>query len=189
MSNERELTKNMKAQLKRNGVVASLKDYETRKNHLIDINDGFHNVLDYIPDFIMINLLKEYTFSFSFKNMDEFAEGILGYKHGNVQVMRTIARHFFVFNPDTKEYELDNDFRDYDSTQLERMAELTKEELLDIGIVPSMTVNEIDAIVRENGLQNSLRVSDEESKILNAYRNADDDIKAQVKKLLKQPCK
>lgn len=100
----------------------------------------------------MIDLLKEYTFSFSFKNMDEFAEGILGYKHGNVQVMRTIARHFFVFNPDTKEYELDNDFRDYDSTQLERMAELTKEELLDIGIVPSMTVNEIDAIVRENGL-------------------------------------
>ncbi len=115
MSNERELTPNMKAELKRNGVVASLKDYETRKNHLIDINDGFHNVLDYIPDFIMIDLLKEYTFSFSFKNMDEFAEGILGYKHGNVQVMRTIARHFFVFNPDTKEYELDNDFRDYDS--------------------------------------------------------------------------
>lgn len=50
-----------------------------------------------------------------------------------------------------------------------------------------MMVNEIDAIVRENGLKNSLRISDEESKIINAYRNAADDIKAQVKKLLKQP--
>ena len=31
--------------------------------------------------------------------MDEFVDGILGYKHGNVQIMRKIARHFFVFNP------------------------------------------------------------------------------------------
>lgn len=73
MNIERELAKNMKAELERNGVVASLKDYESRRDHLIAINDGFHNVLDYIPDFIMIDLLKEYAFSFSYKNIDEFA--------------------------------------------------------------------------------------------------------------------
>ena len=189
MSNERELTKNMMAELKRNGVVASLKDYEARRDHLIYINDGFHNVLDFIPDFIMIDLLKEYQYAFfnCYQNMDEFAEEILGYKHGNVQVMRKIARHFFVFNPHTKEFELDKDFKDYNSTKLERMAAWSKQELLDADINPSMTVYEIDAKVRENGLKNSTRVTDDEDKILNAYRIADKATKDQIRALLKLP--
>ncbi len=185
MSNDRDLTKNMQAELKRNGVVASMKDYETRKAHLIDINDGFSNPLDFIPDFIMIDLLKEYEFSFSYKNMDEFADGVLGYKHGTVQLMRKIAKHFFVFNSDSKEFELDGDFKDYSSTQLERMAKWSKQDLLNAEINPSMTVNEIDAKVRENGLKNSIRVTDDEDRVLKAYRIADDTVKNKIKELLK----
>lgn len=187
MNYERELAKDMKDILKRNGVVASFKDYEARKNHLIDINDGFHNVLDFIPDFIMIDLLKEYQCGLfnTYQNMDEFAEGILGYKHGNVQVMRKIARHFFVFNPRTKEFELDEDFKGYDSTKLERMAAWSKQQLLDADINPFMTVYEIDAKIRENGLKTSTRITDDEDRLLNAYRNADDSIKDQIKALLK----
>lgn len=188
MRNERELTKNMKAELKRNGVVASLKDYEARRDHLIAINDGFHKVLDFIPDFIMIDFLKEYDCEIlGYRNIDEFAEGVLGYKHGNVQVMRKIARHFFVFNPHTKEFELDKDFKDYDSTKLERMASWSKQELLAADINPSMTVYEIDAKVRENGLKNSTRITDDEDKILNAYRIADEATKDQIRALLKLP--
>ena len=185
MINERDLTKIMKAELKRNGVVASFKDYEARKNHLIELYSNSRDVLDFIPDFIMIDLLKEYTFSFSYKNMDDFVDGILGYKHGNVQVMRKIARHFFIFNPHTKEYELDEDFKGYDSTKLERMAAWSKQELLDANINPSMTVYEIDAKVRENGLKTSTRITDDEVRLLNAYRNTDDSIKDQIKTLLK----
>lgn len=185
MSNDRDLTKNMQAELERNGVVASMKDYEARKAHLIDINDGFSNPLDFIPDFIMIDLLKEYEFSFSYKNMDEFADGVLGYKHGTVQLMRKIAKHFFVFNPDSKEFELDGDFKDYSSTQLERMAKWSKQDLLNAEINPSMTVNEIDAKVRENGLKNSIRVTDDEDRVLKAYRIADDTVKNKIKELLK----
>lgn len=185
MSNDRELTKNMQAELKRNGVVASMKDYEARKAHLIDINDGFSNPLDFIPDFIMIDLLKKYEFSFSYKNMDEFADGVLGYKHGTVQLMRKIAKHFFVFNSDSKEFELDRDFKDYSSTQLERMAKWSKQDLLNAEINPSMKVNEIDAKVRENGLKNSIRVTDDEDRVLKAYRIADDTVKNKIKELLK----
>ncbi len=185
MSNDRDLTKYMQAELKRNGVVASMKDYEARKAHLIDINDGFSNPLDFIPDFIMIDLLKEYEFSFSYKNMDEFADGVLGYKHGTVQLMRKIAKHFFVFNSDSKEFELDGDFKDYSSTQLERMAKWSKQDLLNAEINPSMTVNEIDAKVRENGLKNSIRVTDDEDRVLKAYRIADDTVKNKIKELLK----
>lgn len=187
MINERELTKNMKAELKRNGVVASTKDYEARKNHLIDINDGFHNVLDFIPDFIMIDLLKEYELEcFSvYQNIDEFAEGILGYKHGNVQLMRKLARHFYIFNPQTKEFELDYDFMDYSSSQLEKMAVLSKQELLEIAINPSMTVYEIDAIIRENNKKRSIRVTDEEYHIIEAYNSVDNETQDKVKALLR----
>ena len=185
MNHERELTQNMKDELKRNGVVASIKDYEARRNHLIYINDGFHNVLDFIPDFIMIDLLKEYDCEIlGYRNIDEFAEGVLGYKHGNVQVMRKIARHFFIFNPHTKEFELDIDFREYDSSKLERMAAWSKQQLLDADINPSMTVYEIDAKVRENGLKTSTRITEDEDRILNAYRIADDTIKDRIKVLL-----
>lgn len=185
MNNERNLTQNMRAELKRNGIFASLKDYETRRDRLIDLNDGFHDVLDFIPDFIMIDLLKEYEYSFSYKNIDEFAEGILGYKHGTVQRMRKIAKHFFILNPHTKEFELDKDFRNYDSTKLGPMAEWSKQELLDADINPSMTVYEIDAKVRENGLKISTRITVDEDRLLKAYRIADDTIKAQIKAFLK----
>ncbi|RKM63019.1 hypothetical protein D6856_02540 [Butyrivibrio sp. XB500-5] len=186
MSNERELTKNMKDILKRNGIVASLKDYEARKDSLIAINASPHNVLDFIPDFIMIDLLKEFDCGFSgYQNIDEFAEGVLGYKHGNVQVMRTIARHFFIFNTHTKEFELDYNFKDYSSTQLEKMAKWSKQELLNADINPSMTVYEIDAEVRKNGLKKSIRVTDDEYKVIEAYSVADDSTKDKIKELLK----
>ncbi len=185
MNNERNLAQNMRAELKRNGIFASLKDYENRRNHLIDLNDGFHDVLDFIPDFIMIDLLKEYEYSFSYKNIDEFAEGILGYKHGSVQRMRKIAKHFFILNPHTKEFELDKDFMNYDPTKLEPMAKWSKQELLAADINPSMTVYEIDAKVRENGLKTCTRITEDENRILKAYRIADDTIKDQIKTLLK----
>lgn len=103
-------------------------------------------MLDFIPDFIMIDLLKEYKYSLGYyQNIEEFAEGVLNYKHGNVQVMRKIAKHFFVFNPKTREYEQDKDFRKFSSTQLERMSRWSKQELLDAEISPLMTVNKIDA--------------------------------------------
>ncbi|AOZ96220.1 hypothetical protein [Butyrivibrio hungatei] len=186
MNYEKELTQNMKDELKRNNLVASMNDYETRKNHLIDINDGFHNVLDFIPDFIMIDLLKEYELEcFSaYQNIDEFAEGILGYKHGNVQLMRKLARHFYIFNPQTKEFELDYDFMDYSSSQLEKMSAWSKQELLEADINPSMTVYEIDARVRENGKNSSVRVTDEEIKVIEKYRFVDDEIKNKIKSLL-----
>lgn len=182
---DRELTKNMRAELERNGVVASFEDYEARTKNLIDLNDGHHDLLDFIPDFIMIDLLKEYKFSLGYyQNIDEFADGILNYQHGNVQVMRKIAKHFFVFNPQTKEYELDEDFRMFSSTQLERMARWSKQELLDAKIDPYMKVNEIDAKVRENGLKNTMRVTDEEQKLLGLYRIADDTTKNKIRKIL-----
>ena len=113
ISFERLLTRIMKDQLKIFGISASYQDYIFRKDHLMNMNDGFHQILDFIPDFIMIDLLKEYECEVfcPYQNMDEFAEGILGYKHGNVQVMRKIARHFFIFNPDIKEFVLDKDFK------------------------------------------------------------------------------
>ncbi len=185
MESERDLTKAMQAELKHHGITGSYSDYEARKDNLIKINDGFHQLLDFIPDFIMIDLLKEYEFDLGYyKNMDEFADGILGYAHGNVQIMRKVARHFFVFNPSIGEFELDEDFKDYSSTQLDKMAKWTKQELLNADINPYMTVYEIDAKVRENGLKKSIRVTDSEARILNAYRIADDDIKAKIKKLL-----
>ncbi len=187
MNIERELTKNMRAELKRNGIAGSLSDYELRRDHLREIiNDGRHDVLDFIPDFIMIDLLKEYEFSLGYyNNMDEFVDGTLGYKHGTVQLMRKIAKHFFVFNPQTKEYELDKDFREYSLAQLDKMAKWSKKELLEAGINPSMTVYEIDAKVRENGLDKSIRVTEEEQRLLHAYNIADDSLKSQIKALLK----
>lgn len=47
-----------------------------------------------------------------------------------------------------------------------------------------MTVYEIDAKVRENGKKKSIRVTDEEYKIINAYEAADDIIKGKIKELL-----
>ena len=187
MNNERELTKNMRAELKRNGIVGSLSDYETRRDHLIEIlNDGRHDVLDFIPDFIMIDLLKEYKYSLGYyNNIDEFVDGILGYKHGTVQLMRKIAKHFFVFNSHIKEYELDSDFKEDSLAQLEKMTNCSKQDLLDANITPTMTVNEIDAIVRENGLNKQIRVNDDEYHILNAYRIADNSIKIKIRTLLK----
>jgi len=61
--------------------------------------------------------------------------------------MRTIARHFFVFNPCTNEYELDKDFVGYSPAQLEKMAKWRKQELLNANISPSMTVYDIARIV------------------------------------------
>ncbi|WP_022769401.1 hypothetical protein [Butyrivibrio sp. NC2007] len=67
----------MRAELRRNGIVGTLSDYEARRDHLIDIlNDGRDDVLEFIPDFIMIDLLKEYKYSFGYyNNIDEFVEG------------------------------------------------------------------------------------------------------------------
>jgi hypothetical protein len=97
MNNERELTKNMQSELKRSGIVASYQDYETRKAHLMEINDGFHDVLDFIPDFIMIDLQKEYDYSFmQYSNISEFVEGVLNYKRGIVQQMRCFCEHEIV---------------------------------------------------------------------------------------------
>lgn len=185
MSTERDLTNSMRAELRRNGIVASYQDYEDRKKRLISLNDGFGQLLDFIPDFIMIDLLKEYEYDFSYQNMDEFADGILNYKHGNVQVMRKIARHFFIFNPDGREFELDEDFKGFSSTQLEKMTQWSKQELMAADINPSMTVYEIDAKVRENGKRKSIRVTDDEYRIINAYIMANETVKDQVKKLLK----
>jgi len=56
---------------------------------------------------------------------------------------------------------------------------------LDADINPSMTVYEIDAKVRENGKRKSIRVTDDEYKVLNAYSMADDAIKEKVRGLLK----
>lgn len=95
--------------------------------------------------------------------------------------MRTIARHFFVFNPCTKEYELDKDFVGYSPAQLEKMAKWRKQELLNANISPSMTVYEIDAEIRKNGLKKSIRVTDEEYRVIEAYSNADEMIKNKVK--------
>lgn len=187
MISERELTKNMKAELKRNRIKASIQDFEDRRDHLIEINDGFHDVLDFIPDFIMIDLLEEYNyFSLTgYSNIDEFADGVLGYGHGMVQQMRKIAKHFYVFNPNTKEYELDEDFRGFSPKQLEIMSKWSKQELLNANIEPSMTVYEIDAKVRENGLKRSIRVTDEEFKIIKSYSIADDTTKIKIRELLK----
>ncbi len=134
----------------------------------------------------MIDLLKEYKCEFfgPYQNMDEFTESILGYKHGNVQVMRKIARHFFIFNPNTKEYELDKNFWGYDSTKLEQMAKWSKEELLNADINPSMTLIQIDAKVRNNGKNRVMKVTAEEYKIITAYEGADDIIKDKIKSLL-----
>lgn len=182
---ERELTKNMRAELKRNGIIASYQDYEARRANLVDINDGFHDILDFIPDFIMIDLLKEYEFSLGYyNNIDEFAEGVLGYGHGIVQQMRTIARHFFILNPQTKEYELDKDFKGFSSTQLEKMSKWSKQELLDANIDSTMRVNEIDARIRENGLSKQIRVTNDEYKIINAYRIAGETEKSKIRALL-----
>lgn len=187
MSNERELTKNMRAELRRNGIVGTLSDYEARRDHLIDIlNDGRDDVLEFIPDFIMIDLLKEYKYSFGYyNNIDEFVEGTLGYKHGTVQLMRKIAKHFFVFNPLTKEYELEEEFRSFSLAQLEKMSVCSKLELRSSGVDSSMTVYEIDAIIRENGRDKSMRVTNEESKIIEAYRIADATVKSEIRKILK----
>ena len=64
------------------------------------------------------------------------------------------------------------------------MAAWSKEELLNADINPSMTVYEIDAKVRENGKRKSIRVTDEEYKIITAYDAADDVIKSKIKALL-----
>ncbi len=188
MSSERDLTKDMLDELKRNGIVASYKDFEARTQRLISLNDGFGEMLDFIPDFIMIDLLKEFKCELlgqTYSNMDELADGILNYKHGSVQLMRKIARHFFVFNPNTKEFELDKDFEGFSPAQLDKMSQWSKQELLDADINPSMTVYEIDAKVRENGKRKSIRVTDDEYKVLNAYSKADDAIKDKVRGLLK----
>ncbi|WP_022772134.1 hypothetical protein [Butyrivibrio sp. AE2015] len=186
MSNERELAKDMMAELKRHGIEATYQDYEARKARLIDLNDGFHQLLDFIPDFIMIDLLKEYEVGFlnEYSNIDELVDGILGYKHGYVQLMRKIARHFFVFNSHTKEFELDKNFEGYTASQLEKMARWSKPELLKADINPSMTVFEIDAKVRENGLKRSLRVTDDEYSVITAYSNADAEVKEKVRVIL-----
>ncbi|MBE5838089.1 hypothetical protein [Butyrivibrio sp.] len=97
MSSERDLTKDMLDELKRNGIVASYKDFEARTQRLISLHDGFGEMLDFIPDFIMIDLLKEFKCELlgqTYSNMDELADGILNYKHSSVQLMRKIARHF-----------------------------------------------------------------------------------------------
>lgn len=52
-------------------------------------------------------------------------------------------------------------------------------------INPSMTVYEIDAKVRENGKRKSIRVTDDEYRIINAYIMANETVKDQVKKILK----
>ena len=188
MSSERDLTKDMLDELKRSGIVASYKDFEARTQRLISLNDGFGEMLDFIPDFIMIDLLKEFKCELlgqTYSNMDELADGILNYKHGSVQLMRKIARHFFVFNPNTKEFELDKDFEGFSPAQLDKMSQWSKQELLDADINPSMTVYEIDAKVRENGKRKSIRVTDDEYKVLNAYSMADDAIKDKVRGVLK----
>lgn len=183
LKSERELTQDMKDELKRNGIVASYQDYFARQDHLIAINDGFHDILDYIPDFIMIDLLQEYRCAL-FRNIDKFAFEVLGYRHGNVQVMRKIARHFFVFDSQSKEFVLDERFKDYSSTQLEKMAKWSKQELLSADINSSMTVFEIDAKVRENGLKKSIRVTDDEFRVIKAYSIADDSTKRKIRELL-----
>ncbi len=188
MSSERDLTKDMLDELKRNGIVASYKDYEARRERLISLNDGFGQMLDFIPDFIMIDLLKEFKCELlgsSYSNMDEFADGILNYKHGSVQQMRKIARHFFVFNPVKKEFELDKDFVGFTPAQLEKMSQWSKQELMDADINPSMTVYEIDARVRETGKRKSIRVTDEEYRMIHAYSVADDAVKNKVRELLR----
>lgn len=183
LKSERELTQDMKDELQRNGIVASLEDYFKRQDNLIALNDGFHNILDFIPDFIMIDLLEEYRHAL-FRNIDAFASGVLGYRHGNVQVMRKIARHFYVFDSQSKEFVLDERFKDYSSSQLEKMSKWSKQELLSANIDSSMTVYEIDAKVRENGLKKSIRVTDDEFRVIKAYSIADDATKTQIKELL-----
>ena len=71
--------------------------------------------------------------------------------------------------------------------QLEKMTNCSKQDILDANINPTMTVNEIDAIVRENGLNKQMRVTDDEYNIINAYRIADDSIKIKIRTLLKMP--